>query len=68
MRCQHAWLELNRGMWHLFTDKPKEPVRKWINRETAPDELRNEGWTIDGLYPKKPRRRFYGYGLMQTVH
>jgi hypothetical protein len=65
---QYAWLELNRGMWCLFTDKLKEPVRKWVNCETALAELREEGWTITGPYPKKPRQRFYGYGLMRTVY
>ena len=68
MTFQYAWLELDRGMWRLFTDKPEEPVRKWVNRETALAELREEGWTIDGPHPKRPRKRFYGYGLRRMVH
>ena len=54
---QYAWLELDGGMWHLSTDKPEEPVRNWINRVAALTELREEGWTIDGPFPKKPRER-----------
>jgi hypothetical protein len=71
---QYAWLELDSGMWNLFTDKPNERVRKWANKEIALAALHEEGWTIAGPYPKrlainkKPRQRFYGYGLMRTVH
>jgi hypothetical protein len=65
---QYAWLDFYGGIWHLITDKPKERVRKWVNREAALAELREEGWTIEGPHPKRPRGRFYGYGLMRTVH
>lgn len=65
---QYAWLEFDRGMWNLFTDKPKDPVRKWVKRETALAELREEGWIISGPHSKKPRQRFYGVGLRRTVH
>jgi hypothetical protein len=68
MHHQYAWLELDRGMWNLFTDKPKEPVRKWVKGEAALAELREGGWTIDGPYPKVPKKRFYGYGLTMIVH
>ena len=68
MRYQYARLELDRGMWHLFTDRRKKPVRRWVNREIALAELRDEGWTVTGPYPKKARERFYGYALMRAVH
>jgi hypothetical protein len=41
---QYAWLELDRGMWRLFTDKSKEPVRKWVNRDVSLDDRRPDRW------------------------
>jgi hypothetical protein len=48
-------------------------IRKWVDKNIALAELREEGWTITGPYPKqfptkkKPRERFYGYGLSRVV-
>jgi len=77
MRYQYAWLELDRGMWHLLTDVHAEPQaakRKWADRDAAFAELKEEGWEITGPYPGrlpikiKTNLRFYGYGLIRTLH
>jgi hypothetical protein len=52
---QHAWLELDGGMWRLVThtrSKPTETSRKWADKKSALQELRDEGWTITGPYPR----------------
>ena len=71
---QCAWLDFYRGKWHLLTGKQSDPVRIWVDKQVALPALAEEGWAIFEPYPKrflvkaKPRERFYGYGLMRTVH
>ena len=70
----YAWLEFHRGKWHLLTGKQNDPVRIWVDKPVALSTLAEEGWEISGPYPKRfpikkrPRERFYGYGLMRIVH
>jgi len=71
---QYAWLELHGGMWNLLTDKSKDAARKWVYKNIALAVPKDEGLVVSGPYPKRlavketPRERFYGYGLMRTVH
>ena len=71
---QLAWLDFYRGKWHLMTSSPLDPVRQWIDKDTALLELTDEGWTIRGPYPKTPDAgvkswgMFQGYSLKRLVH
>ena len=55
-QCQYAWLELKDRLWHLVIDASpsavKEWSRKWGNSDEALSELKEEGWTAWGPYPK----------------
>jgi hypothetical protein len=71
-KCRYAWLEQDRGIWHLLTNlfaDPAKSTRRWSNRQDAIEELENEGWTVLYPYPdtlpkKKGRKLACGYGLM----
>jgi hypothetical protein len=58
----------------LITGKAEELARKWVDKDVALSTLAKEGREISGPYPKrfpirkKPRERFYGYGLRRVVH
>ena len=59
--------------WHLATSNPRDPIRQWIDKQTALSELAAECWTISGPYPKRAgfkadlRQRFHGYALTRIV-
>jgi hypothetical protein len=71
---EYAWLDLYGGIWLLLTGKTDEKARKWVDKNVALAELREEGWTITGPHPKRlsikqdPRKRIYGYAMTRTVH
>lgn len=74
---RYAWLELDKGMWHLLTHldaEAAESTRRWADEQRALEELMEEGWTIVRPYPDRlPRwrgeqERLCGYGLTRTVH
>ena len=71
---QNAWLDFYRGKWHLLTGKQGDPVRILVDKEAAISTLAKEGWERSSPHPKrfpikkKPRERFYGYGLTRMVH
>jgi len=74
---QYAWLELDGGMWHLLAGisaKPNETCRKWAGKDSAIEELKQEGWTVSGPYPNQLScklnisPKFHGYGLERTIH
>ncbi len=73
---RYAWLEFHRGTWLLLTDDENEPAgtaRKWMDEKTALTELADEGWTVDGPYPRRtianvdPRLGFRGSCLTRVV-
>ncbi len=49
---RYAWLEFNEGTWHLLTDNPGNPSRRWADKTAALSELAKEGWNISGPFPK----------------
>jgi hypothetical protein len=70
---RYAWLEHEKGMWHLLTDlfaDPEESARKWSDRQDALNELTQEGWSVVSSYPENlPASRptcdgTWGYGLI----
>jgi hypothetical protein len=74
---RYAWLEHEDGMWHFLTSlfaDPGKSTRRWSNKQSALDELTNEGWTVVRPYPEKPLPErqsgncLDGFGLMRTVH
>jgi hypothetical protein len=74
---KYAWLEHEKGMWHLLTDlfaAPEDSTRKWPDRQHAIDELTQEGWSIVSAYPESlsiPRSAgngTCGYGLIWVGH
>ena len=74
---RYAWLEHEKGMWHLLTDlfaAPEDSARKWPDHQHALDELTQEGWAVVSAYPESlavPRSTgngTWGYGLIWVGH
>lgn len=74
---RYAWLELDKGMWHLLTHLDAdagESTRQWTDEQRALEDLTEEGWTIVRPYPEMlpiwqdQGERLVGYGLTRTLH
>ena len=65
---QYAWLECDKGLWCLFSEKLKEEERKWEDEDLALKELQEEGWRVAALYLTEHQRRFRAYGLNRPIH
>jgi hypothetical protein len=69
-----AWLGFYREKWHLMTSKLSDPVRQWIDKETALSDLAGEGWSISGPNSEilntrtKSGERFSEYELNRIVY
>ena len=71
---QKALLVFDQEDWLLITDDD-EPERLWQDEDSAPADLKQEGWNVEvgpstlrTEVPNQPGRQVWGYVLARSVH
>jgi hypothetical protein len=62
--AQYSWLDFAFGVWDIVTENDHDPVRHWMDKQTALVELREEGWILIGPSPRRYRR---SWALDRTI-
>jgi len=66
---EFAWLGLNKGHWHFYSETLKGEERKWGDRGLAIKELQEEGWSLTTLYYEEGAEQdFCACGLVRLGH